>query len=221
MIPGGGSDEFKIEAVKQVTERGHSVADVAQRLGITTHSLYAWRAKFDKPDVVRQVELDQSAEARRLKAELKRVTAPGSARRCTDADGRGRLGVGYARKGGCIDPHRDVTSVDQAGVAGRPVPDTIARLRLARLALVPAHLHAAENRESTHDPELLKGVPDRLLWVNVSRPLARPIYATMPQGQLVSCATCSPARRFTASTDGCELRRVSLTTRTLCITICL
>ncbi len=68
------TDEFKIEAVKQVTERGHSVADVAQRLGITTHSLYAWRAKFGKPDVVRQVELDQSAEVRRLKAELKRVT---------------------------------------------------------------------------------------------------------------------------------------------------
>jgi transposase len=31
------TDEFKIEAVKQVTERGHSIADVAQRLGITTH----------------------------------------------------------------------------------------------------------------------------------------------------------------------------------------
>ncbi|MEY8174910.1 IS3 family transposase [Burkholderia multivorans] len=68
------TDEFKIEAVKQVTERGHSVADVAQRLGITTHSLYAWKAKFDKPDVVRQAELDQNAEIRRLKAELKRVT---------------------------------------------------------------------------------------------------------------------------------------------------
>lgn len=35
------TDEFTIEAVKQVTERGHSVAYVAQRLGITTHSLYA------------------------------------------------------------------------------------------------------------------------------------------------------------------------------------
>ncbi|KAF1065576.1 hypothetical protein LvStA_00068 [Burkholderia gladioli] len=45
-------DEFKIEAVKQVTERGRSVTGMAQRLGITTHSLYAWRAKFDKPDVV-------------------------------------------------------------------------------------------------------------------------------------------------------------------------
>ncbi len=40
------SDEFKIEAVQQVTERGHSVAEVAQRLGITTHSLYAWIQVF-------------------------------------------------------------------------------------------------------------------------------------------------------------------------------
>ena len=35
-------DEFKIEAVKQVTEQDHSIADVASRLGTTTHSLYAW-----------------------------------------------------------------------------------------------------------------------------------------------------------------------------------
>ncbi len=68
------TDEFKIEAVKQVTERGHSVADVAQRLGITTHSLYAWKLKFGRSDVVRRSELDQSAEVRRLKAELKRMT---------------------------------------------------------------------------------------------------------------------------------------------------
>lgn len=35
------TDEFKIEAVKQITECGHLVADVAQHLDITTHSLYA------------------------------------------------------------------------------------------------------------------------------------------------------------------------------------
>jgi transposase len=34
-------DEFKIEAVKQVTDRGHSAADVAKRLGISQHNLYA------------------------------------------------------------------------------------------------------------------------------------------------------------------------------------
>lgn len=47
---------------------------MAQRLGITTHSLYTWKAKFGKSDVVRKAELDQSAEVRRLKAGLKRVT---------------------------------------------------------------------------------------------------------------------------------------------------
>lgn len=35
-------EELKIEAVKQVVERGHSIASVATRLDITTHSLYAW-----------------------------------------------------------------------------------------------------------------------------------------------------------------------------------
>ncbi|RDH83784.1 MAG: hypothetical protein DIZ80_06500 [endosymbiont of Galathealinum brachiosum] len=38
--------EFKIEAVKQVTERGYSVADVAEQLGTTTHSLYAWLKRY-------------------------------------------------------------------------------------------------------------------------------------------------------------------------------
>ncbi|WP_285164199.1 transposase, partial [Klebsiella pasteurii] len=35
-------EEFKTEAVKQVVDRGYSVASVATRLDITTHSLYAW-----------------------------------------------------------------------------------------------------------------------------------------------------------------------------------
>ncbi len=40
----------------------------------TTHSLYAWLRKFGKPGVVQRAEVDQSAEVRRLKAELRRVT---------------------------------------------------------------------------------------------------------------------------------------------------
>ncbi|MBA1245816.1 transposase [Pseudomonas japonica] len=32
---------FKIEAVKQMTEKGRPVADVAQCLGMSVHSLYA------------------------------------------------------------------------------------------------------------------------------------------------------------------------------------
>lgn len=42
-------DEFKIDAVKQVTERGHSVADVAGRLGVSQHSLYKWVKQFGVP----------------------------------------------------------------------------------------------------------------------------------------------------------------------------
>ena len=33
--------EFKDEAVRQVVNHGHSVAEVAERLGVSTHSLYA------------------------------------------------------------------------------------------------------------------------------------------------------------------------------------
>jgi len=36
------TEEFKIETVKQITERGHAVAEVAGRLGVSTHSLYQW-----------------------------------------------------------------------------------------------------------------------------------------------------------------------------------
>ncbi len=50
------------------------VAHVAERLGVTTHSLYAWLRRFGKHGVVQRAELDQSLEVRRLKAELRRVT---------------------------------------------------------------------------------------------------------------------------------------------------
>ena len=35
-------ETFKIEAVKQITERGRPVADVARAIGVSSHSLYAW-----------------------------------------------------------------------------------------------------------------------------------------------------------------------------------
>ncbi len=41
------TDEFKSEAVKQITERGHEVADVANRLGVSTKSLYKWRHEIE------------------------------------------------------------------------------------------------------------------------------------------------------------------------------
>ncbi len=37
------TEESKVAAVKQVTENGYSIADVAKRLGVTTKSLYNWR----------------------------------------------------------------------------------------------------------------------------------------------------------------------------------
>ena len=67
-------EEFKIEAVKQVVDRGHSISDVAKRLDVTTHSLYAWVKKFG-PDSKQNNELsDAEAEIRRLQKELKRTT---------------------------------------------------------------------------------------------------------------------------------------------------
>lgn len=39
------SDEFKRNAVAQITERGYPVAEVSQRLGVSQHSLYAWNSQ--------------------------------------------------------------------------------------------------------------------------------------------------------------------------------
>jgi len=68
------ADEFKIEAIKQVTERGYSVADVAERLGTTTHSLYAWLKKYGEQSPQQANKADDQATIVELKAELRRVT---------------------------------------------------------------------------------------------------------------------------------------------------
>lgn len=68
------TDEFKIEAVRQIVEYGRPVAEVAERLGVSVHSLYGWRRQHGQGEVGRRVEQDQNAEVRRLKAELRRVT---------------------------------------------------------------------------------------------------------------------------------------------------
>ena len=67
-------EEFKIEAVKQVVDRGHSVSSVATRLDITTHSLYAWIKKYGPDSSANKEQSDAQAEIRRLQKELKRVT---------------------------------------------------------------------------------------------------------------------------------------------------
>ena len=67
------TEDFKLDAIKQITERGHSISEVSQRLGASTHSLNAWTKKYTALPSAAAKD-DQSAEIRRLKQELARVT---------------------------------------------------------------------------------------------------------------------------------------------------
>ena len=60
------TEEFKLEAIKQITERHYTVAEVSARLGVSTHSLYAWVKKYDQPETVRVAAEDQQAMIKRL-----------------------------------------------------------------------------------------------------------------------------------------------------------
>ena len=66
------NDDFKRDAVYQITKRGYPVAEVSKRLGVSTHSLYAWKKKFSKSSD--GGDDDRAVEVRRLKRELARVT---------------------------------------------------------------------------------------------------------------------------------------------------
>ena len=65
------SDEFKRDAVAQITERGYPVAEVSQRLGISQHSLYARKRQLAK---VVSGDASKDTEIRQLKRKLARVT---------------------------------------------------------------------------------------------------------------------------------------------------
>lgn len=67
-------NELKQDAVAQVVEHGYPVREVAERLGISTKSLYTGEAQFAKSPGVRSEIADQAAEIRRLKRDLARVT---------------------------------------------------------------------------------------------------------------------------------------------------
>ena len=67
--------EFKEEAVRQITERGYSVAEVSGRLGVSAHSLYKWLRAI-KPDNNEQHArdlLEAKSEILKLRAQLKRT----------------------------------------------------------------------------------------------------------------------------------------------------
>ncbi len=61
------TEEFKIEVVKQITERGYPVAEVSERLDVSSHSLYAWKKRYGKPNSEIKATDAQAAEIRRLK----------------------------------------------------------------------------------------------------------------------------------------------------------
>ncbi len=67
-------EEFKIEALKQITERGYLVAEVAARIGVSQYRLYEWVKRYSVPKPERLETQSQFAEIRKLKTELRRVT---------------------------------------------------------------------------------------------------------------------------------------------------
>ena len=66
------SDEFKRDAVHQITVQRYPVREVSRRLGVSKHSLYKWVKLFEEPSP--KPGEDHEAENRRLKRELARVT---------------------------------------------------------------------------------------------------------------------------------------------------
>lgn len=67
------SSEFKEEAVRQVTERGYSVTEVAARIGVSTHSLYQW-VRAARPASGEASELAKARlENQKLKSENRRL----------------------------------------------------------------------------------------------------------------------------------------------------
>ena len=67
--------EFREEAVRQVIDRGYSVAEVSENLGVSKHSLYKWlRAVKPRPEARRDEELlETKREVLKLRAQLRRA----------------------------------------------------------------------------------------------------------------------------------------------------
>jgi transposase len=68
------TEEFRIEAINQVTDWGHPVAEVASRLGVISHSLYQWIRRYRVPEGDCHAADDQVAGLGRLKDDLSQVT---------------------------------------------------------------------------------------------------------------------------------------------------
>ena len=70
------SEEFKIEAVKLVTEQGYSVPEAGRNLGVHANLLRKWKEKYAvEGGAVRNGRLngEEREELRRLRAENRRL----------------------------------------------------------------------------------------------------------------------------------------------------
>jgi len=65
--------EFKEEAVRQVTQRGYSVVEVAERVGVSSHSLYKWVRAAKAADPASDEQSQAKLEIQKLKAENRRL----------------------------------------------------------------------------------------------------------------------------------------------------
>ena len=63
-----------LQAVKQVTDQGYSVASVSERLGVTSSSLYNWIKAYGPDSEEHRQSQEQSDRIKQLEKELKRVT---------------------------------------------------------------------------------------------------------------------------------------------------
>ena len=109
------SEDFKRDAVHQITVRGYAVREVSERLGVSTYSLYKWMKLYAKAGS-QTSSVDHEAENRRLKRELARLAGI-------------RAEIGYKRKPGkyggrpsvvvdnTLDRQFDVTAPDTAWVS--------------------------------------------------------------------------------------------------------
>ncbi len=73
MSRSGHTEAQMIDALKQV-EAGRAVEDVARELGMSKHTLYAWKAKYGGMDVSQAWEAkqlrDENSQLRKLVADL-------------------------------------------------------------------------------------------------------------------------------------------------------
>ena len=63
--------EFKEEAVALVTDRGYSVSEAAESLGIRANQLYDWKAKIEASKQDGALSDDECGELKRLRKESK------------------------------------------------------------------------------------------------------------------------------------------------------